>query len=697
MIAGAVALAVLVVVPFFVGSAPTPSGQQPRLRVLPTHDLDEHMVVMEQFDKSIRSGVLYPRWLAEINDGHGNAWPNFYPPASYYLTAAIHAVTGDWIATVGVLCLIAMAGSGLAFYILSRAFYSKAASVIAASLYVLLPYHVLDLYVRGALPELLGFVFLPLLIYFAFRLGNGGRLINYAGLGLTYGLYVMTHLPVAYLMSYVLLVYAILWSLREKDRRILLRIASGMALGLLVCAIYLLPALLEAKYAYESTSGLFPYNSNYLPALPPQDNLGDTLNHSFMLQAIALALAQIVLRATSLAKSDTKSASRSGARHWVVLGVLATLMVTPLSFYVSKLVPRTDLVAFPWRWLAIAGLFTSLAIAAAIDSQSGNAVVRSRRLVYCAGILLVACLNAWFTAQRVIGGTLATTSASLAPRLVEANYTPREATLPQYLQDMPRVVLKPSGGIAEILRWDPQVREVHINVKELSRVRLKTYNFPGWVARVDGKSSPMLSDDDGIQVVEVPAGRHKIEASFVNTPPRTAGGFLSALGLLAVIGLVALDPVREAKCVTEQPASRKSTVLTSLRPLVAITATLLVGAVILLWLSSHSRTSTNVSAGEASAKASGSTTQGSEANLHIDGVTSILVAVDEQALNQLMNALPANDNSKVEALVQSGELLRVANDTRVRILETGTGKTKVRILQDEHSMAEGWVLERWLK
>ncbi|HLF82831.1 MAG TPA: 6-pyruvoyl-tetrahydropterin synthase-related protein [Blastocatellia bacterium] len=696
LIGGAVVLAALSVAPFFVQMRQTASGRALNLRLFSTHDLKEHLVVMEQFDKSLRSGVVYPRWLAEVNGEYGNAWTNFYPPVCYYLSSTIHAVVGDWIVTVAVLSLVAMAGSGFAFYLLSRAFYSKTASVIAATLYVLLPYHMLDLYLRGALPELLGFVFLPLLIYFAFRLGTRGRLIDYAGLGLTYGLYVMTHLPVAYLMSYVLVIYAVVWSVRKRSRVILLRVGCGMALGLLVCAIYLLPAVLEARYAYEETSTIFPYDSSYLPALPAHDSFGSTLNDTFMLQAIALAVAVIVIRSIPHPKCESKSGAQ--LRLWIVLGVSATLMVTAPSFYVAKLIPRTDLVAFAWRWLAISGMFTSVLVAAAIDGLAGDAVLRSRQLAYRVAIILVVCLNVWFTAQRVIVATLTNTSAASTSGLVEASYTPKGATLPQSLPDTPRLVIDPEGGVAEVVRWDPESREALVRVNEPSRVRLKTYNFPGWVARVDDKPSPMLRDTDGIQVVEVPAGTHKVEASFVNTPPRTAGGILSALGLLAVIGLATLDRVREAGRIAGQATSRKALVVESLKALVAISVTLLIGALALFWFSSRGRSgSTKVSGSEAPAKAGGSATQGSEANLHIDGVTSILVSVDEQALNELMNALPAKDNSKVDALVESGKLLRIANDTRVRILETGAGKTKVRILQGGHSMAEGWVPERWLR
>ncbi|HSB10361.1 MAG TPA: 6-pyruvoyl-tetrahydropterin synthase-related protein [Blastocatellia bacterium] len=541
----AILMGALVVAPFFVSLTRTRPGGVASFRLLSTHDLNEHLIVMDQFDKTLRSGVLYPRWLAGINGDYGNAWTNFYPPALYYVTSAIHAVVGDWLAAVAALCVISMAGSGVSLYVLARAFFGRGASMIAASFYMLLPYHVLDLFWRGALPELLGFVFLPLLIYFAFRLGNNGKLVDYAGLGLTYGLYVMTHIPVAYLMTYVLAIYAITWSFREKDRRVLLRIGGGMVLGLMVCAIYLLPAALESRYAYESTSGIFPYNGSYLPALPPSDNFGDTLNHTFMLQAIALAVVLIVLRSTRRKKARPATASESHLQLWTALGIWTTLMCTPLSFYLSAVMPRTDLVAFPWRWLTVAGMFTSLLLAAAIDSVSGNTVLPKRQLVFLSAIMLVAFVNVWFTVQRVIGGTLANASDFASRPLVEENYTPRGATSPQQLPNTARVETEPPEGAAvEVTRWDPQRREIYVRAEQSTVVRLKTYNFPGWTARVDGSRVSWLSDREGVQRLEVSPGIHRIAVSFENTPPRTAGTIMSGLALVAILGLILFHRVR---------------------------------------------------------------------------------------------------------------------------------------------------------
>src|SRR5581483_5464656 len=109
----------------------------------------------------------------------------------YYATTLVNAVFNDWPTTLFVLMTLMMAGAGLALYAVSRLFFSRVASAAAAALYVLLPYHLIDLYWRGALPEIFGFVFMPLVFYFAYKAGSRGARRHIAGLGLMYGLHLV--------------------------------------------------------------------------------------------------------------------------------------------------------------------------------------------------------------------------------------------------------------------------------------------------------------------------------------------------------------------------------------------------------------------------------------------------------------------------------------------------------------------------
>ena len=146
---------------------------------------------------------------------------------------------------------------------------------------MLLPYHQVDLYLRGAFPELIGFINIPLVLYFAYKVGTEGRWRHYAGLAFFYGLHWLTHLPVALLFSYALAFYAVVWAARERDLKIAVRIGIGMALGLVVSAIYWLPAAVEAKYIYEYASSLFPYHAMYVNPTPTDDLFGRIIQHSF--------------------------------------------------------------------------------------------------------------------------------------------------------------------------------------------------------------------------------------------------------------------------------------------------------------------------------------------------------------------------------------------------------------------------------
>jgi hypothetical protein len=692
MLAASVALTT----PFFLHR--TPSGET--WWMISTHDMRQHLAVMKDFDKVIRAGTPYPRWLPDINGGYGIPWMNFYPPGFYYLASLVNAVVKDWVNTVFAISVLGFVASGLAFYVLARTFYTRSASAIGAALYLTAPYHVLDLYWRGAMPEFIGFILVPLIIYFAFKTVSTGKARHLAGLGFFHGVFLMTHIPVAFLMTYALGLLGIAWAVKERNWRIAARVAAGIVIALAISAIYLLPAALEIKDAQEHFSKLFPYHASYITLMRGADAFGDVMNVAFVANVVALVIAIIVLRVArrySTAESEPLS-TEPATRLWVMMGITTAFMCTSFSIYFSKLLPKIDVASFAWRWLVIACLFTSLLIAAAIDYLSRHSNIEARRLwLYRALIAAAIGLNIWITVGRVINGTLTSPPLDTTTNYIEAGFTPRGSADPHALPDTPPVTIQPEGGTSEVMLWQPYHRQIGVKVEQSTRVRLKTFNFPGWTALVDGEPTPMLSDQDGVQVVDVSPGAHLIEASFVNTPIRTLGALLSALGLLVAIGLVALDRIRETKRVAAGSTSRKALPVRLLKPFAAIAAILLIGAVTLLLLTSRGRsgrpppTTSNVSAKGASA------TSGSEASLHIDGVPSILVALDERALDELMNALAARDNSKVDSLAQSGQVLRVAIDTRVRVLASGSGKIRIRILQGEHSMAEGWVPERWVR
>jgi hypothetical protein len=86
------------------------------------------------------------------------------------------------------------------------------------------------------------------------------------------------------------------------------------------------------------------------------------------------------------------------------------------------------------------------------------------------------------------------------------------------------------------------------------------------------------------------------------------------------------------------------------------------------------------------------------ARLAIPGLNDVAVASDDRSLDELITALVRRDESGIESLIASGNAFRVNNNTRIRVLKIGSGaKTRVRIMEGENAMKEGWVAETWVK
>ncbi len=700
----ALAIGAAVVAPYFFSHSSYVNGKQ-EYQMIATHDMTNHYFYMDQFEKGVRAGEFYPRWFAEANNGYGIAVMNFYPPGFYYTTTLAHAVFSDWHTALFVLMALMMAGSGAAMYWLAHTFFSRAASVAAALVYMLLPYHLLDLYWRGALPETFGFIFLPLILYFAYKAGSMGTLRHIGGLGLLYGLYLLTHFPVGLMFSYALAFYVILWALRAKDWRILLRIAIGMTIGLAISAIYWLPAALEMKLVYEYTQEIFPYHLSYIQGTPTPDRFAWSLYYGMKLNALLLIVVWLIYRLSPRAddaRADNVADATIQARRmqislWLAVGGASLFMTTAFSYDIGRFLPKIELTVPPFRWLAIACMFGALLAGAGVERLWRGEGLSPRRLwALRAAFGLVIALNLYVTYSGAVGSALKNGIFAPPASYVESSMTPREATHPEQLPDTPMVMIEPQqGGTSNIIEWSPQHREVRVQLEQPSRVRLKTYNFSGWTARVDGNRVPLASDDDGIQIVEVPAGVHTIETRFQNTAPRWAGIVISLLGFLAVLGLTVAS---RAQAERRSPASRAGSATAARRVRYAVIGvTVLVALVIIALMVMRQTRSKPSAAGVAPEQRRTSLTVGSQAALFIEGQEFIFVADDEPTLGELLGAVAAKEDDKVESLVHSGRVKRVANNSSVQVMEMAAGRVKVRILEGEHAMQSGWVIDRWVR
>ena len=67
-------------------------------------------------------------------------------------------------------------------------------------------------------------------------------------------------------------------------------------------------------------------------------------------------------------------------------------------------------------------------------------------------------------------------------------------------------------------------------------MRIRTFNFPGWKAYVDGVETEIKTEKDvGAILINIPKGRHALVVRFEDTPIRYYAKLLSLVSLVSII------------------------------------------------------------------------------------------------------------------------------------------------------------------
>ena len=147
----------------------------PGLYFYNAHDGRHSVFYPMMFDASLRSGALWPRWAMHHLQGYG--YPTFIivPPLGFYTVSFFVLLGAGFTFAVKLTWIAGILLSGVGMYRLllhwsdalprtqGRAAIdgTRLAAATGALLYVYAPYHLLDVYVRGALNESLLFLWLP--------------------------------------------------------------------------------------------------------------------------------------------------------------------------------------------------------------------------------------------------------------------------------------------------------------------------------------------------------------------------------------------------------------------------------------------------------------------------------------------------------------------------------------------------------
>jgi hypothetical protein len=487
-----------------------------------SRDLSSHFRLALPFYDAISLGDLYPGWLAESNSGYGDASFRFYPPGFHYLLATFRLISGNWyLATLLVFTLLCVVGS-MGVYFWAREFLSSRNSMWANVFYAIAPYHLNQLYQAFLLPEFAGAAVLPFVFFFVERVCRRGATRDVAGLAISSGALVFTHLPLTVNASIALAVYAFVRLESGKKWSTVLRLAFACILGLAASACYWTTMVAELKWIRADNIQPEPsvnYRLNFLLSSFSPENLNVWWMNILLLSSLAMFWPASACFWSS-GRVATSEFSAEGAIHGLkattAVLVLTLFMATPLSRPIWNLLPVLQATQFPWRWLLITSVAGSVLLAAAIPCWE-HAVRRGNRklVIIAAGTIAISFA---FSASHIVREAKWLTRAHFEKTLSEIRGSQGSPQWwPVWVKEPIRNMNSPveaGGRDLVVTSWLPEFRTFHLGRGEAGEARVRTFFYPHWQAESNGRSLAVRPDSDGVLLISVPMNAVSITLKF---------------------------------------------------------------------------------------------------------------------------------------------------------------------------------------
>ncbi len=570
---------------------------------------------------ALHLGVIYPRWFPDFSFGYGYPVLNFYAPGFYYPPALLTLLGMEPAGAVRAWLAVLYALSALGMFALLRLWVKPTAALLGVVIYLVFPYRLYDLFVRGALPEFAAFLWLPLIIYFTARAPRlGGTLVwaslCWAGLVLTHNLTALlaaltaagllpllacfgmgkSHSPVAYARTL---------------GRLGIIVLTPLALGALLSAWYWAPALLEARWvAIGAETGMGGYANHFAQwgslftwaaVYPYLNAAGPTvpLPGWLLLLVLGAALLAVALSAPASYKNRGMAPLLAGGLATAAVSIWLTTAAGGFVWQWGE--PLLGKLQFPWRWQALLGTALALPAAASwqlLSDRMTTAIGRERGWrVRALSASLAALSIGWLllyatwelpVAPAADGPDALTTAAMWAfdsrNGQVGASWTgeflPTSVSEQRWAigrapsdgstaADMPPVELTALPLAVGYNNTDYQVYTARP-----ANLILHQFAYPAWHVLVDGQpAATQAAGSLGLLAVELAAGEHQVQISWGATTAVWTGRVLTAAGWL--LFLLLLLRAASARRLRVQSRGR-------LWAYTAIVAWLLVGVLFLL-------------------------------------------------------------------------------------------------------------------
>ncbi len=521
-------------------------------------DLAQHYWWTREWANELQQGHWYPRWLSGAYGGRGSPVMLYYPPVPFFVSSIFYFFTNEALRALAMAYWMGLALSGVTMYAFGRLLLEEKDSLIAAGIYMLLPYHLFDFYQRSAQHEFWALAWVPLIFYGLYRISTEANWRAVPLLALGFALLLATHLPSALILIYLLPVIVLLLT---RDRWRLLRIGVGFGVGMGMVCGFLFPFLFERDYlkSLGERSEIQSFSAGFLLedfsstfSHIPFPSSGNFLRFLSASNWLAMGLLLLLVICTWIIWKSHFRNHPLVLTLWVVT-VLSWLLATRLTLPIWKVVPKMRALQFPIRWFVITSIGISFLTALAIALRKREAFTIQTGLL--ALLLLLNLSISWLVVMK----------AAYQPEALRArlrSYTDVREYHPKWWDqqkdpelDNVSAVVETGSAIIQPPIAQGTLQEYVINAEQESVIKFRTLYFPGWVAYVNGEARTLSPNLQGHLQLSVAAGEQRVKLKFEDTPPRRMGKLISLVSLIAYGVMIFLIRRQQAGDVAEPKRS----------------------------------------------------------------------------------------------------------------------------------------------
>lgn len=517
------------------------------------NDFHQHFQFAVSIHDSIVSGEIYPSFVSSPNYGLGDIALRFYPPFGYYILSFVYIVVGNWYAAALATFWLVFFIGGVGLYLLAREEFSPQQSLLAAAVYIFVPYHLNEIYNNFLFAEFVATAVLPFCFLYVTRICRGSGFTSVIGLSASYALLILSHLPLTVIGSLAFAVYACLLLRKDNLLKSLVKLAASVGAGLILSSFYWVRMVREMSWIKHSSAeyfaDTFDFGRNFLFKPANWVNFQDDVLALWFADLMLVAILILAIPSTVFLIKNRRTVS-AFTRAVAVLFFLSVFMTIPLSGFIWKLLPFLQKVQFPWRWMAIVSVTGAVFASVGIIWMAG-AMKKSKNPalpVALGAILVVFVFMAAFVIKQAVYVPADDFHKQLATVAEDPSY---EGWWPVWakmsaLSQKEKVVIP--GRDAAIESWSPTERRFTIAPGESGTASVGTFYYPHWQASINDAPTEVSPSAEGLVSIFVPAEGSRIRLTFKEPGINRAAFCVSAVGwIIALLGIILLAAVNYKK------------------------------------------------------------------------------------------------------------------------------------------------------